>query len=301
MKKLWKYWPILTTVLGITLIAAGSYAAYWWYYRSAPYRKMYDPNWCRQHSALAYWEAFRSCYDRRDWPHEAFSIGIPGDKDFMATLISRIQPGDGISDCYSGHVAQLFPYITNQDVGDEADAWLAWWKTNQSKSQVDWIREGFAARGIPVTTQLQSEIIVPLLNLMGSTDTNKATRISPFLKYNAFRWLRDSSFDPMLYAVSNLTAATEAQTKEGLIAYAKWDRIYPRHNAVGILSLGQGKEPWAGWSRPMMLEPWFFVAICSVIYGTPMLGVALLFVSLRKNRRPLNQQIQTISGKLGSV
>ncbi len=300
MKIVKKHWPVLTAVLGVALLAVGMCASYWWYYRVAPYRKMYDPDWCREHSTLAYWEAFRSCYDRHEWPHDAVSIGKAGDKGFMATLIARIRPGDGISECDFGHVAHLFPYITNQDVGDESSAWLAWWKTNQTKSQVDWIRDGFAARGISVTTQLQGVVIVPLLEIIGNTDTNQATRIPPFLKYNAFRWLRDSGFEPVLYAVSNLTAATDVQTKNGLIAYAKWERTNPRRDAIGVLSFGQLIDPWTGWTKPIIFESRFLATIYSAIYGAPLLGFALLLVSIRKKRRLSNQQIHPIAGKPGS-
>jgi hypothetical protein len=288
MKNLRKHWPVLTGIVGVVLIAVGVSAAYWWYYRAAPYRKICDPNWCRQHSALAHWEAFRSRYDRHDWPHDAFSICIPGDKDFMATLVSRIEPEDEIRACDFGHLDRLFPYITNQDAGQTAGAWLAWWKTNQTKSQVDWIRDGFAARGLSVSTQLQDAVIVPLLDLMGNTDTNKVSRIPTFLNYNAFRWLRDSGFEPVPYAVSNLTARTAAQTKRGLITYANWESIYPRRNGVGILAFGQGKDRWLGWSIPVMFEKRFLAAIYSLIYGVPLLGLALLAVSIRKKRKQSN-------------
>ncbi len=65
-------------IVGFALIACGAFGAYGWYYRYAPERRMNDPDWRRQRSALAHWQAFRSCYDRRDWPHDAFSIGRSG-------------------------------------------------------------------------------------------------------------------------------------------------------------------------------------------------------------------------------
>jgi hypothetical protein len=281
MRNFRKYLRIISAIAGIILIAGGVYAAYWWYYRAAPYRKMYDPNWCRQHSALAYWQAFLSSYKREDWPHDAFSVGAPGDKDYMASLITRIKPSDEISECHFGHLDHLFPYITNHDFGKDTKAWLTWWKANQEKSQEEWIVDGFAARGIAVTTQLQDSTTIPLLELLGNTDTNEACRIPHFVKFNAFRWLRDSGFEPVQYAVSNLTSTTSLQQKQGLVAYAKLEQTYPKRDGLGILSFGRAKDSIVDRLKPAMLETRFLAAIYSAIYVAPLLGIILLALAIK--------------------
>ncbi|MGO9806342.1 MAG: hypothetical protein ACLPKH_06440, partial [Rhodomicrobium sp.] len=59
----------------------------------------------------------------------------------------HVEPG-AFMGCLGGqpcHSATAMQFITNQDAGQNADAWLAWWKKNKSKSI--WADGRFDRRG----------------------------------------------------------------------------------------------------------------------------------------------------------
>ena len=107
--------------------------------------------------------------------------------------MARVKPGTGMG-C-SGvpcHSSRAMRDITNQDAGETADAWLAWWKQNRSKSQEEWIADGFRQRGFEVDVPPKPEQFPILLGLLGHAETNAPAAIPRQMKYNAFRCLRDS-------------------------------------------------------------------------------------------------------------
>jgi hypothetical protein len=134
-------WKIaLLRVAGAVLGVAGLVAGYFWFYHWGPMRRVEDPVWFRRHSNAALWEEYQVCVHRSGWTHDGFGIvGRWGDRQWGEWIINHIQPGEDIQTCAAGHKAHALRYLTNQDAGESAAAWLSWWEQNKSKSQEDWI------------------------------------------------------------------------------------------------------------------------------------------------------------------
>lgn len=126
------------------------------------------------------------------------------------------------------------PFITNQEIGYETNAWIAWWNTNHQKTQEEWIRDGFSKLGIDVARKLTTNNIITLLkiidrhrtNIITATGTNKITRS---LRYNAFRWLRDADVKPNNVNFSTLPDEERNSVIRGLIVYAGDLGTYANH------------------------------------------------------------------------
>jgi len=126
---------------------------------------------------------------------------------------------------------------------------------------------------------------MPLLDLLGNTATNKGARVPEYLKYNAFRWLRDSGFNAMKYAVSNLTEASDQQVRRGLLEYANFESRYPGRDYVGILAFGHTKDDMWDLPQPIMSTPRFLAKIYMTIYGAPFVGALLILVAIQSRGR----------------
>ena len=218
------------------------------------------------------------------WSHDdGFAVGSYGDKSWAEWIMAHVTPGTsmgcGDQPC---HAATAMRDITNQDAGEDADAWLIWWKENQSKSQQEWIADGFRHRGIDVDVPPKAEQTPVLLALLGSPETNELTTIPKEMKYNAFRCLRDSGFEPVAFALSHRMVSAEIE--RGLLEYAKWEHDWPSASGVGILPFGDRADASKDGPIPQILEPGFQVTANALVFGPPILGAALLIWSLRKKR-----------------
>ncbi len=76
----WK--AVLMRVAGALLVIAGLGAGYFWFYHIGPYRRLYDPEWLRQHSDVACWDESQECIHRFGWYHDAM-VGRYGDKQWL--------------------------------------------------------------------------------------------------------------------------------------------------------------------------------------------------------------------------
>ncbi len=73
-----------------------------------------------------------------------------------------------------------------------------------------------------------------------------------------------------------------------MIAYARLETRYPRRDGLGILPFGQTSDPWeeAGRLEHAQRRARVRTVAYAVVYGAPLLGVAVLFASIRTRRRP---------------
>jgi hypothetical protein len=258
---------------------------YLWSYRLAPERRALDPNWCRLHSAEAYWAEVQKSIRRAGWPcgHGGLDIAAYADKSVVEWLLSRLFPEANL-DCLGAdfcHAGLVLSEITNQDHGRRGAPWLEWWKNNGSRTQEEWVSDGFTKYGVSVHLPPAPEDVEPLLCLLGNTSTNETDRIPSFVKHNAFRWLRDSGFDPVGFAVSN--PAASATIKDGLFAYFKRDRFQQRKDRAGILSFGIKTDPHPYPPfPPMLLTPWVKAAAYALIVIPFILGSMMLWLSFSK-------------------
>ena len=123
--------------------------------------------------------------------------------------------------------------------------------------------------------------------MLGNNQTNVVEKIPGFAKYNAFRWLRDSGFEPISYALTNVTVGTSAQVRAGLLSYGKRYRGSPREDNVGILALTvQKPEPDLGFSYAPLVNPALQVTVHAIIILSLLGGLALLIASRSCSGRP---------------
>lgn len=273
-------------VIALFLLIAWGCIAYFWFYKFAPYRHVRDQEWCRHHSTEAYWSEIRSSIQRIGWSHDDHvPAGLFGDADFMAWAMEHTRPEDDISSCTGGHRDLAFRMITNQYVGEDAKAWLGWWEKNKSKSQVEWIRDGFAAFGVTVSSALSPSDVTSLLILVGKTSTHGSDRIPPFVRYNALRFLRDSGFSPVEFIISTTNHPLDAGVKAGLIEYFQGERAWPKSDRVGSIRSHDGPDTHFDHRLVAALDPILKTTVHASLMGLPCLGVALIIWTRRKQKK----------------
>ena len=191
-------WRILSGMSALLLLFGGLYCAYWWFYELGPARHTLDPEWVASHSEQEFWREVQTGIHRGVWLHDdGFVVGLYGDKSWAEWIMNHVKPGTSM-DCLGGypqHSATAMRFITNQDAGEDADPWLAWWEKNKSKSQEEWIADGFAQRGIKIGVPPTSEQIPTTLAPLGNSDTNESRLSSEARQVQCFSlssrfWLR---------------------------------------------------------------------------------------------------------------
>ena len=283
MRWIRQHWRVVVRILAVLLVLPSVCLAYFWFYTIAPVRHSLDPAWYRCHSAEAYWAEVKTGIQRYRWGHDG-PVGLFADAEFMAWGMSQTEPDDDISGCSAGHRDSYFRQITNQDPGESAAEWLAWWKENASKSQEEWKRDGFTPYGVTVSIPPSEADAIPLLTLLGNVSTDESDRIPDFVKYNAFRWLRDSDFNPVVFAISHVTNSTPTEIKMGLFEYLRHERAFPTRDHVGELRFAEKEDPYADRFLPAMLQPRFKAGVYGIVFGLPCLSAALITLTLRKPR-----------------
>ena len=286
MKWLRQHWRGVCRGIAAMLCFTGLFCGYWWFYEAAPFRHTASPAWCSSHSQREYWREVQVGIHRVMWDHDdALTVGRFGDKSWAEWIMAHVKPGMnmGCSSAGPRRSATAMRHITNQDAGENADGWLAWWAKNKSKSQEEWIADGFHQRGFDVEVPPTPQQIPVLLGLLGNSEADKLTAIPNHMKYNAFRCLRDSGFEPVEFAISNRTLSAEVQ--RGLLEYSKKERFWPVASGVGILSFGKKDEDLESFSIPAILEPRFQIIAYALIFAPLLLGTALLIWSFRKKAK----------------
>lgn len=269
-----RHWLDIVRGLGLLMLMASAIIGYYWFYVLAPLRHQLDPDWLRRHSLEAQWNEAQTRIRRGSWGHDdGFLAANCGDAEFMAWVMVRTQPGDDISSCRAGHRDTAFRGITNQDVGEEAAAWLDWWKKNRSKSQLEWHRDGFALCGVTVSIPPSPQDTVPLLQLLG--DSHATNPVPDHIQHNAFRWLRDSGFNPVEFAL-RADGDLEDIAKSGLVKYLKYERTWPARDGVGIVPFTAPENPYTDMKRAPIATPEFQTKVHTAIVGLFYLGAVLL-------------------------
>jgi hypothetical protein len=280
-------WRLLAQVVGLVLLCVGAHYSYWWFYELGPLRRTLDPQWCARHSHKEYWCEVQKGIHRGLWSHDhGWIVGWYGDEAWAEWIMGRVKPGTQMG-CFGSpcHSATAMQFITNQDVGDDADAWLAWWEKNRSKSQLQWIADGFAQSGLEIDVPPAPEQTTTVLELLGQP-TPDGFDTSKHLKYNAFRCLRDTGFDAIGFALSDRTLSEAA--KRGLLEYAKQLRRYPEDDGVGILPLQPDDEDnECHWTIELLTRR-FQIKAYAFIIAPLALGMAMVAWSLRRRNRHAN-------------
>lgn len=266
------------------IVAAGLLAAYWWYYKLAPGRHLTSPTWLASHSELARWQEEQKDYRRMgSSPDVCFrgdSIGFYGGKEWFLWLESKIRNSDRFRHC--GCTEYALSLMANR----QAASWSQWTDANHHRSQEEWIQDGFRDYGVTVHLPPTPDDSLPLLRLLGRTGwntlwrgtrgTNAPGTVPTYVHYNAYRWLRDSGFEPGKFASSNATVVLDPVITAGLLKYSQWCATYPGRDGLGVLAFGGARWPdWDIVSRGIISKPW--VALCAeILIPSCIIGGALL-------------------------
>lgn len=287
MKKTWlkQHGRGICRAVGIVLLGTGMFTGYWWFYKLAPGRRTVDPAWYAAHSQRAYWHEQQKKIYRGMWFHDdGLTIGLYADKSMAQWIMEHVKPGGGMG-CWGDklcHSANAMREITNQDVGDRTDAWLAWWETNKAKTQEEWIKDGFRQWGVDIDAPPAPPQIPILLTQLGHSKTNAPTAVPWHIKFNAFRFLRDSGFEPVGFAISNQNLS--ADVAAGLLKYAQMVRSLPAESEIGILAFGKKDQKLGHEHLHPMVMTRFQVIAYALVFGPLLLGAGLLMWSARKKK-----------------
>ena len=218
--------------LGGLLLLTACALAFLWFFWLTPLKHFYSGTWNRDHSNYARWVEGEKSVSRLGVTHDVgIEMGYYGGKEWTVWIMKHIKPGQDISGCDASHLAGALARMTNQQLGDQADIWLAWWKTNQDKTQLEWIRDGFANKGVVVQQPLTTNNILALLKLAdlatnSAIYANMPVYLRSSLRFNAFRWLRDSGFRATEFDLKNIPVENGNQITSALIDYAEWYGIH---------------------------------------------------------------------------
>lgn len=259
----------LLRVLGGFLLLASVASAFLWFYWYAPFLNLKSSGWWYKHSPARHWEEAQKHIRRSGVDHDTgIALGDWGNKPWVEWIMKRIQPGEDIGGCGYNHLGDALAQMTNQQLEFKSDVWLSWWATNQHKSQVEWIREGFARRGITLEQPLTTNNIIALLAIISPVTHAAAVNDAPRhtragLRYNALRWLRDAGFNPGEMDVASVPKAERDMVTRGLVKYALWlgeHRLDP--GKLWVWGVGSGGETdFYATSREEMTFRWVFTVL----------------------------------------
>ncbi len=291
-------------VLGGLLLLGSAFVAYGWFYLLAPLRHLTDPAWTARHSERVRWLEEQRNYHRLgcspDLCFRADRIGYYGDKKWCHGLIGKISGKTKFRFC--GCTETVLMYMTN----GHPQSWENWAKIHGGQSQEEWLRDGFASFGVTVHLPPAAADIEPLLGLLGRRQVDLLwkgpqpvaqtpdTAVPDYAQYNAFRWLRDSGFEPARFLSGHSKALLSEETIRGLVNYANWQGRFPRCNGLGILAFGARPAGAAQDLDPpsRLGSPWLVAAVYAVMVALGIAGGVLIGASrvkaagLKKNRNP---------------
>lgn len=209
------------------------------------------------------WDSTQKSIQRTGWHHDDFVIvGSYGDKHWAEKIISTLSGKDEILACREGHRTIALAIITNQELGDNVDKWRDWWSANKDKKQEEWIKDGFEKKvGLVLSDTLQKSDIDALLIIIGDSE------IPYSLRWNAFRWLRDSGFETDSYNYADFPSNDENKVLSGLKEYCKWIVKMPRSDSPLVLDLGVD-DPDSQIRGPFIFQQESIIVIYGLIVAT---------------------------------
>ena len=261
-------------------------------------RHLADSKWLETHSEKARWLEEQKDYERMgsspDLEFRGDRIGYYGDKKWFLWLEKKATADKSFRVC--GCTETALALMANQDVG----SWEEWTKTNRNRTQEEWIRDGFSEYGVSVHLPPDASDVEPLFKLIGRKGwdflqggpqgTNAPEAIPSYVQYNAFRWLRDSGFNPMAFAVSNATLVASQEMSIALIKYSRWRGEFSGRDELGVLTFGKTADHDSFFGSPLIMKSGLAALVyCSVIL-LPLLGLWLMTSRNRKMPSPSDNE-----------
>ena len=110
------------------------------------------------------------------------------------------------------HSLEALQIITNQDAGRNAEDWRSWYEANSVRSQEQWIREGFAQNGFPVSSPPDDSFITALIR---ASDP----KYQPgHIRTNALRMLANGPAESVLRLAGSLAASPDVSSRRAALA-----------------------------------------------------------------------------------
>jgi hypothetical protein len=107
-----------------------------------------------------------------------------------------------------------------------------------------------------------------------------------YLQYNAFRWLRDSDFEPDKFKAQSIPAEDANRVLQGLVRFASLSDRYSKHDGLGVLNLGKPLDPTDDYgARPMCVTAWFQILANVIVFAPLCMGMLFLWLSFRAGHR----------------
>lgn len=205
-----------------------------------PFQHTSAPDYDPYRSPAGFWRDKQYMLRIGPWRHDDGPvIALFGDESWMRRVMRILEKDEEVMGCENGHKEAVLEYLANRtfpwDKEDDGAAWrrawLDWWQENQDRSLEEWIQEGFALHGFEISLPPTQDDWPKLLEILGAAagpslrGRSHIEMLYPgHLRYNAYRWLRDSGFDVIQYALKQRQARLSWVQMEGLIEYDKHDR-----------------------------------------------------------------------------
>ncbi len=278
---------IFSIVFAILLILFGAAAGIYWYYLLAPLKRLADNDWQDMHSQKAIWLEEQESYRRYKRTPDIEILGdvirVYGDKKWLEWMMRNIKKDPSFYTwcwCTKGTLSGMTNHLFH-----ERKKWLEWYARNKSKSQEELIQDGFREYGVEVHLPPTKDDILPLLNLMGneSEDKDNHLRVLWSAKYNAYRWLRDSGFNPVEFVLARDCKNMPEQLKRGIKEYFKMQKYYPSENQLGLLAFAE-KNNYEPLFRSNFKSLKYQLGMNFIIFFPTLLGLAILHSIYRKRK-----------------
>ena len=217
-----------------------------------------------------------------------------GDKSWYLRALDQIKHRDGLS-CSGGHMDDALSGLTNHEFGngpemiEEAEEW---WEKHKDQTQEEWVREGFAVKSIHINMPPLREDWPKLLNVLGKKSSSSisnrldgtlAYEYDGYLRYNAYRTLRDAEFDPVNYAIEAQGRVLDSEEIEGLRQFQLFSGQFATP-ATGTLSFAKPGY-WAldnmGLRPPKVVTESFRFGVTAVSLGIALFGSVLVLIGRR--------------------
>lgn len=237
------------------------------------------------------WEQKEKALLAGHWTHDdGFRVGEFGGKDWVERLIHEAAEGRDLEGCGNSHKDGSLIQITNQQPPDKPGMsieqwWQDWWRDHQHQSQEEWVQEGFAKMGYPIKLPADRSDWKVLLTILGaSAGPDQSGGVAPLhsrsFQYNAFRWLRDTGFEPVKYVLEHPEIPSDMEVTEGILAYQKLQSAFTQKWLPGRLPLSkfEDDEDASGMLRmlPPLAQPQIQGQVDAV--SIAILGVSLLIL-----------------------
>ena len=275
--------PNLAITFGVLLLSGAGLLAWLWFYMLEPMRRFADLRWGSLHSELARWEKEQEHYLRTGFAPDRMSpperLAFYGDKHWFEWLLGRLS-GKGRWYEFEGCEACQFSCLEGManHSFDSVDEWVRWYSANSGKTQEDWIQQGFEEKGFRIGLPPSKSDAVTLLGVLGTRSSDSEdvdskgnqSFVAPyFLRYNAFRWLRDMGVDPIEFLLGRGQLVLSEEITNGLRQFRDFLDEFPSSNRVGLLAFATPPTPYWDYFSESVPEPYpqLSMLICLALIG----------------------------------